>query len=109
VTDFDGRAMDLFVEVVGMSPDQREARLDAACGCVPELRARVEALLAHHQEAQTIDFLRPPPPPPDFRADDEAPPDLPRRYKLLTRLDAGAWAWCGASSISDSGGGWHSR
>jgi tetratricopeptide (TPR) repeat protein len=63
MTDFDGQAMDLFVEVVGMSPEQRRARLDAACGCVPELRARVEELLAHHQEAETIDFLRPAPAP----------------------------------------------
>jgi tetratricopeptide (TPR) repeat protein len=83
MTDFDGQAMDLFVEVVGMSPDERAARLQVVCGSVPGLRARVEQLLAHHEEAETIDFLRPPLPPFDFGASDHVPPDLPCRYQIL--------------------------
>ena len=67
MTDFDGQAMDLFVEVVGMSPDERKTHLQVAC-CAPELRARVEELLANHQKAETIDFLRPPLPPPRLRS-----------------------------------------
>jgi hypothetical protein len=35
MTDFDGQAMDLFLEVSGMSPDERKARLQLACGRAP--------------------------------------------------------------------------
>jgi tRNA A-37 threonylcarbamoyl transferase component Bud32/tetratricopeptide (TPR) repeat protein len=48
----------------------------------------VEELLANHQKAETINFLRPLLPPPDFGADDEAPPDLPV-YETLKLIDSG--------------------
>jgi tetratricopeptide (TPR) repeat protein len=87
MTNLDGQAMDLFVEVVELSSDERKARLQVACQCVPELRARVEELLAHHREAESIDFLRPAPAP-DFGAVDKVPPKIPG-YKTLTLIDQG--------------------
>src|SRR5262245_41532606 len=60
MTDLESRAMDLFVEVLELSPAQRAARLDAV-GEAPEVRARVEDLLACDREAETLDFLEPSP------------------------------------------------
>src|SRR5262245_21538930 len=85
--ELEGRAMDLFAEVVGLSPEERVAHLQAECDGAQELRAKVEELLTQHQEAETIDFLGPALTP-DFGAGDEAPPDLPR-YKTLKLLDSG--------------------
>jgi tetratricopeptide (TPR) repeat protein len=90
MTELEGRAMELFAEVLDLSPEQQCARLKAACGSASKLRARVEELLTHHREAETIDFLRPLIPPPDVGVSDEAPPDLPdSRYQALKLLDRG--------------------
>src|SRR5262245_47781391 len=87
MTDLEEQAMDLFAEVVGLSPEQRGEHLHAACGGVPELRARVEELLAHHEEAETEAFLEPPP-----RLPDHPPEALPRpfgNYELLELVARG--------------------
>jgi serine/threonine-protein kinase len=87
MTDLEGRAMDLFGEVLGLSPERRGERLDEACATAPGLRARVEELLGHHREAETAEFLEPPllPPDPPWEA-------LPRQfgnYELLELLARG--------------------
>src|SRR5262245_38154569 len=87
MTDLEDQAMDLFADVVGLSPEQCSAHLHAACEGAPELRAKVEELLAHHQEAETEAFLEPPPLPPDHPSE-----TLPRHfgnYELLERLPPG--------------------
>jgi len=60
MTDLENRAMDLFVEVLALSPEQRAARLRSA-GEAPEVRSRVEQLLAADREAATAEFLEPSP------------------------------------------------
>jgi serine/threonine-protein kinase len=87
MTDLEDQAMDLFAEVVQFSPEQRGARLQAACGDVPELRARVEELLAHHQEAETVAFLEPPLLLPDHSS--EALPRCFGNYELLALMPPG--------------------
>src|SRR5262245_53668042 len=58
--ELEGRAMDLFAEVLALNSEQRSARLLRACGGASELRARVEELLGHHLAAETIAFLERP-------------------------------------------------
>ena len=87
MTELEGRAMDLFADVVGLNREERVSHLQAECGGAPELRARVEELLAHHQEAQTIDFLEPAPTP-DLGAVDKVPPRIPG-YTTLRLIDEG--------------------
>jgi serine/threonine protein kinase len=84
MTDLDDRAMDLFAEVVGLGREQRSELLDAECTALPGLRARVEELLADHQEAETKGFLEPPP----DSGGDESPPNL-RRYRTPKLLGKG--------------------
>lgn len=53
---------DLFSTVVAdRSPDQQQAHLNEACADDPDLRARVEELLANHAIAETEGFLKEPP------------------------------------------------
>jgi eukaryotic-like serine/threonine-protein kinase len=87
MTDLEDQAMDLFADLVGLSREQRGERLHAACGSVPELRARVEELLAHHQEAEREAFLEPPPLPPDHPS--EALPRHFGNYELLELVARG--------------------
>jgi tRNA A-37 threonylcarbamoyl transferase component Bud32/tetratricopeptide (TPR) repeat protein len=61
MSNLEGQALDLFTEFLGLSAAQQSARLQAVGDAVPELRARLEELLAHHREAETIAFLEPPP------------------------------------------------
>ena len=42
---------DVFTAALELEPDQRSAFLDEACGTDADLRARVEDLLRHHQQA----------------------------------------------------------
>jgi hypothetical protein len=49
------RARDIFLEAVEIdAPGQRAAYLDAACEGDPELRRRVEALLAAHERPESL-------------------------------------------------------
>jgi serine/threonine-protein kinase len=85
MTDLEDQAIDLFTEVLGLSPEQRGARLEAEGAAVPELRARVEELLAHHHEAEAMAFLEPPLLPDSSEV-------LPRRfgnYELLEVMGVG--------------------
>ncbi|MCB9883218.1 MAG: protein kinase [Planctomycetes bacterium] len=50
------RARELFSELLDLAPEEREARLDAACANDPALRAEVSELLALHEDAPR-DFL----------------------------------------------------
>lgn len=59
------RTQDLFEEALARQPDERASFLNKACGDDPELRAEVESLLEHDQEA-SADFMRPPEPDPGF-------------------------------------------
>ena len=81
MTELDDRAMDLFGEVVGLSPEQRGERLDAECAALPELRARVEELLADDREAEAHVFPDTSPLHPEVPtkvdAGDADPPELP--------------------------------
>jgi predicted Ser/Thr protein kinase/tetratricopeptide (TPR) repeat protein len=92
MTDLEDRAIDLFIEVVGLSCEQRRERLDAKCAALPGLRARVEELLADHQEAETNVFLEPPRPVVIIGTGDgvgdEAPPNL-RRHRTLKLIGKG--------------------
>jgi serine/threonine-protein kinase len=85
MTDSEDRAMELFAAVVLLGPDQRDACLEAEGAAVPELRRRVEDLLALHQQAEAIAFLEPPLLPDPSEA-------LPRRfgnYDLLEVIGVG--------------------
>jgi len=51
---------DLFIEVFRLAPAEREALLETRCAGDPELRARVDELLASDEQADHDDFLATP-------------------------------------------------
>jgi serine/threonine-protein kinase len=85
-----------FAEAVQREPGQRQAFLAQACADDPELRAEVEALLAHDEEVVRVDFLPPPCPrgsASQALAADGAGPNLEQsilgRYEILGELGRG--------------------
>jgi hypothetical protein len=81
MVDLDDRAMDLLAELVGLDRVQQRERLDAECAADPDLRARVEELLADHREATAEEFLVTSPllteSATEVTAGDGDPPELP--------------------------------
>src|SRR5262245_8529367 len=90
------REVSIFGAVLEMDPSQRAAYLEKACADDPELRKRIEALLAVHDQA--AGFLETPPagaqgappgaeasaaPGAQSRSPAEKPGDRIGRYKLL--------------------------
>jgi tetratricopeptide (TPR) repeat protein len=79
-----GRLADLFEQARGLAPAEREACLDRACRDDPELRARVEALLARHDAGGVLDDpVSPAGVPP------AAMPERIGRFRILGRLGRG--------------------
>jgi tetratricopeptide (TPR) repeat protein len=92
--------MHLFAEVCDLSPEQRRARLQAACGVASELHGLVEQLLANDREAERIDFLKPLLVPPDLEAGDEVPVDVPGYEMLIAPIgDGDEWPKMGGMGV----------
>src|SRR5438876_2022585 len=88
------RAKAIFLEALeNHAPDQWPAFLDQACAGQPELRGRVEVLLAAHREAGTVQHQAhaqgPAAPPSDVRGAVEAPGTVIGPYKLLQQIGEG--------------------
>jgi serine/threonine protein kinase/tetratricopeptide (TPR) repeat protein len=104
------REVAIFSAVLELDSSQRAAYLEKACADDPELRKRIEALLAVHDQAAS--FLETPPsgaqgPPPDAKAPSErdssgAPAEKPGdrigRYKLLQQIGEGG---CGVVYMAE--------
>ena len=84
------RAESIFTAALGRGPEQRAAYVEGACHDDPELRARVEALLAAHEGLGS--FLEPPtrqqPVPSNIS---EGPGSRIGRYKLLQLIGEGGF------------------
>jgi len=51
MSSWNPRANEIFLQILELPPEQRQAHLDAACGGDAELRQAVEGLLQAHEQA----------------------------------------------------------
>jgi WD40 repeat protein/serine/threonine protein kinase len=83
----------IFKAAIKLSPDQRAAYLDQACGANPELRGEVESLLRAHDASGS--FLREHPARPQATADyepiTERPGSIIGPYKLMEQIGEGGF------------------
>jgi eukaryotic-like serine/threonine-protein kinase len=76
---------EIFLAATELDPDQREAFLQEACAGNPALRDKVDRLINHHEQTQTVELV----PPPQHRrtlADGEI---LSGRFKILAFVGRG--------------------
>src|SRR5260370_42399648 len=94
MNDPPNREVGVVAAAIQLTPAERSAYLECACGADQQLRQRVERLLKAHDHAG--DFLEHPPPEAVVEANSRAsvgekPGDRIGRYKLLQQIGEGGW------------------